>query len=390
MGNCWSIGVFLIVFLGTFCFWNCMTRDAPADTSDWYGCRDQKGDPVDSFVVYKLPHDRHAQFAPLQEGTAYMYLTPETASRLPSGGVSSVFSEYRDLASGWVLSKVSINNESSMVARTLSRLYSDPELSKKAAFILYNDEFPNGTTSMTRGHTKGVVVMTLKGGFWLVHSVPKYPPPPLDGYSFPHSAHRYGQTMLCISLLADQSQSLGWQLIQNNPFMYSANMPASLAAQFPVLARVMEGERPSAPPWYHITSITSQGGKTFTSFAKYKKYNQDLYSGLVAPTLQTDILVESWRNGPHPLPSSCNTTYTVENIEEVTARAPSTNFTTHKDHSKWVVAARPEKPYVCIGDINRMETQFERGGGTVCMSSLSIWYRFHKLVLTEETCPHTN
>ena len=35
----------------------------------------------------------------------------------------------------------------------------------------------------------------------------------------------------------------------------------------------------------------------------------DLYSGLVAPTLETDILVESWRNGPEPLPSSCNATY---------------------------------------------------------------------------------
>ena len=46
----------------------------------------------------------------------------------------------------------------------------------------------------------------------------------------------------------------GWQLIQNNPVIYSANMPlASLAAKFPMLTRVMEGERPSAPPWYSIT-----------------------------------------------------------------------------------------------------------------------------------------
>ena len=71
----------------------------------------------------------------------------------------------------------------------------------------------------------------------------------------------------------------GWQLIQNNPFIYSANMPpASLAAKFPMLTRVMEGERPSAPPWYSITPITSQGGKTFTSFAKYRKYNQGICS----------------------------------------------------------------------------------------------------------------
>lgn len=83
---------------------------------------------------------------------------------------------------------------------------------QNAAFIMYNDEFPNGTKSMTKGHTKGVVLMTVYGGFWLVHSVPLYPPPPEDGYSYPHSGHRYGQTMLCISLPPDQSHNLGKHL----------------------------------------------------------------------------------------------------------------------------------------------------------------------------------
>nr|XP_045617204.1 deoxyribonuclease-2-alpha-like isoform X2 [Procambarus clarkii] len=354
MANCWSIGIFLVIFLGTFCIWNCMTRDDPPDTSNWYGCRDQKGNPIDS---------------------------------LQSGGVSSVFSEYRDSASGWVLSNVNIGSEFSMPARTLSRLYTDQEIVKTAAFIMYNDEFPNGTKSFTKGHTKGVVVMTAQGGFWLVHSVPKYPPPPEDGYTYPSSAVRYGQTMLCISLSSDQSHSLGWQLLQNNPFIYASNMPETLSSQFFVLLKVMQGERPQVSPWYRVAALTSVGGKAFTSFAKYKKYDQDLYASLVAPMLKTNIVVESWRNGPQPLPSSCNTTYTVENVENVSARAASTSFTTHHDHSKWVVASEPDKPYVCIGDINRMETQFERAGGTVCMQSLSIWHRFHNLVQAVEACP---
>lgn len=33
------------------------------------------------FVVYKLPKDRNSGFGPLREGSAYMYLTPETAVR---------------------------------------------------------------------------------------------------------------------------------------------------------------------------------------------------------------------------------------------------------------------------------------------------------------------
>lgn len=92
-------------------------------------------------------------------------------------------------------------------------------LKQNAAYIMYNDEFPNGTKSMTRGHTKGVVVMTSQGGFWLVHSVPKYPPTPPDGYSYPHSGHHYGQSMLCISLSADQAHILGkrkWRISFKN------------------------------------------------------------------------------------------------------------------------------------------------------------------------------
>ncbi|ROT83636.1 deoxyribonuclease-2-alpha [Penaeus vannamei] len=390
MMNCWSIGAFLVLFLGSFCLWNCLTRDELLDSPDWHGCRDQNGKPVDEFVVYKLPKDRNSPFGPLREGSAYMYLTPETAVRLQSGGVSSVLSQYSDSASGWVLSNISINHERSMLAWTLSRLYSDPERLKNTAYIMYNDEFPNNTKSFTKGHTKGVVLLTELGGFWLIHSVPKYPPPPEDGYSYPSSGQHYGQTMLCISLPAHQANNVGQLLFYNEPFIYSSNMPSALEQKFAMLDRVIRGDQhPQGPQWFRIVNLISQRGKRFMAFAKYRKYNDDLYSGLVAPVLKTNIAVETWRNGPHPLPSSCNGSYRVMNVQSVTAKAAATSFSTHHDHSKWAVATQPDSSYVCIGDINRMETQFHRGGGTVCMWSLSIWHRFHSLVQSEEVCPMT-
>ncbi|XP_068209876.1 deoxyribonuclease-2-alpha [Palaemon carinicauda] len=386
MASCWTIGCSLVVILSLFCIWNCVNREEVPDTSDWYGCRDQNGKPIDSFVVYKLPMDKNSEFAPLKLGTAYMYLTPETAARLQSGGVSSVFSEYRDSASGWVLSNVSIGSEYSMLSYTLRRIYSDKDFLQNSALIMYNDEFPNGTKSFTKGHTKGVFVMTQSGGFWLVHSVPLYPPSPEDGYSYPSSGHHYGQIMLCISLPVEEAENIGGQLIQNEPFIYASSMPTSLVERFPTLKKVIDGEHVESLPWYRITQLKSKQGKTFTSFAKYRKYNQDLYAGLVAPVLETNLVVETWRNGPEPLPSSCNSTYKVENAESILVRAASTSFSTHKDHSKWAVATEPDQPYVCIGDINRMESQFHRAGGTVCMWSLSIWHRFHNLVQEVETC----
>ncbi|CAL4222618.1 unnamed protein product, partial [Meganyctiphanes norvegica] len=229
------------------------------------------------FVAYKLPRERASKFPLIQEGTAYMYLTPGSSSRLQSGGVSSVFS-YSESTSSWVMSNISMNSELSMPARTLRRLYFDPNIKENAAYAMYNDEAPDGSKSFTKGHTKGVILMTPTGGYWLIHSVPKYPPNPQDGYSYPSSGHHYGQTMLCISLPVSEADNIGNQLLYNNPYIYESNMPSTMSGMFPVLKQVIDGKHPHKEPWFRITQLTSVGKKSFTSFAKYKKYGKGLYS----------------------------------------------------------------------------------------------------------------
>ena len=46
-----------------------------------------------------------------------------------------------------------------------------------------------------------------------------------------------------------------------------------------------------------VVDLTTRDKVIFKSFAKSKYFNQDLYDGLVAPTLQTGLTVESWRRG---------------------------------------------------------------------------------------------
>ena len=76
--------------------------------------------------------------------------------------------------------------------------------------VMYNDEFPNGTSSdVTHGHAKGVVVFDGHSGFWLVHSVPQFPPDPGESYSMPKSAFKYGQTMMCLSMASNQAELIG-------------------------------------------------------------------------------------------------------------------------------------------------------------------------------------
>lgn len=90
------------------------------------------------------------------------------------------------------------------------------EEDNKRLLLMYNDEFPNGTSSETSAHAKGVVAFDGQSGFWLVHSVPRFPPAPDGGppgtkgnYSYPTTGLRYGQTMLCVSLPLHQADLIG-------------------------------------------------------------------------------------------------------------------------------------------------------------------------------------
>lgn len=96
---------------------------------------------------------------------------------------------------------------------------------QNSAYFFYNDEFPNGSVSLSHGHTKGILVMSELGGFWIIHSVPKYPPQPSEQYSYPATGQRYGQTMLCISippLSQSQAENIGmlcWSILVFNIYL---------------------------------------------------------------------------------------------------------------------------------------------------------------------------
>lgn len=77
----------------------------------------------------------------------------------------------------------------------------------------------------------------------------------------------------------------------------------------------------------------------------------DLYFDFVAPTLQQDILTETWQNGGGNLPSNCSGPYSVNNIESISLTS-NINFPNKKDHSKWAVTPAGGQ-FTCIGDINR-------------------------------------
>ena len=337
-------------------------------------CLDESGHPVDWYVLYKLPKIKESKNPHISQGLGYVYFTSKTA------------------VSGFTLSAHSINDSSSLAGRTLQSIY---EPRNKSTFSLfYNDEHPDGKVSFTDGHTKGVVVLNEDHGFWLVHSVPKYPPAPGNGssYSYVHSGQTYGQSFLCISLETKTSaESIGEQLLFNRPYIYSTQLPKSFESAYPKLALASRGKHVKGPPYHNAVGLkTLFNGEQFTSFAKYTTFNKDLYADLVAPSLRVGLYTETWPNGPGKMGSSCKSKFEVENIDSLDFNLKAggeVKFTTKHDHAKWALSMDGKLPYLCIGDINRMNTQLVRAGGTVCFLNKTAWKAFGGIVDSIETCP---
>ncbi|KJH42779.1 deoxyribonuclease-2 domain protein [Dictyocaulus viviparus] len=221
--------------------------------------------------------------------------------------------------------------------------------------------------------TKGTVFFNDQSGVWLIHSVPKFPLP--DRYHYPESGHDYGQTMLCLSLSYSELGKIGTQLYYNKPNIYSSRLPTSIAAKYPILAKVVAGHYKQGAPYFSIVQLTTLRNTTFKSFAKTNQFNKDLYDGLVAPALKTNMIAETWRRGEN-VPLECRTTYHTN--DALAIQVGSTNeFKYTKDHSKLARSTDATKPWICIGDINRMTSQYVRGGGTTCMSSFYLWKAFN-------------
>ncbi|CAG9762507.1 unnamed protein product [Ceutorhynchus assimilis] len=329
-------------------------------------CRDENNNPVDWYVIYKLPKQAAHKNDFIKQGLAFMYMTSNDYSK-------------------WTLSKVNINDTSSMVAHTLSGLYNNKE---ENLYIVYNDQPPCERFERTasQGHTKGVVMSDVNEGFLLTHSVPHYPYN-LEHYEYPTTGTHYGQSFLCISLGMKYLNIIGLQLQYNEPHIFAQNTPESLKNILPELFKAANHETVKMSPWFNVENITSLGGTKFTSFAKSGKFDKDLYANLVGAYLQSNLYVETWPNEPNRLPSDCDGNFHVDNILSISVPEPSISFKTASDHSKWAVSTVNDSlKWLCIGDINRAEKQTKRGGGTTCINNEKLASQYLNIVSSVEQC----
>ncbi|PRD27199.1 UNVERIFIED_CONTAM: nuc-1 [Trichonephila clavipes] len=118
----------------------------------------------------------------------------------------------------------------------------------------------------------------------------------------------------------------------------------------------------------------------------------DLYSEIIGPNLDVNLIVETWRKGAgQVLEPFCKESNKVIDVLAINMTVKNKNklidFTYLQDHSKWAISQDSSSSMVCVADLNRMESQGKRGGGAMCFSSKPVWKAYSNIVDDSNSCP---
>lgn len=353
-------------------------------------CLDNAGVPVAWWFMYKTPGGYNFSYAdPLNHASAPLTIFPRAMDD---------------------------SDNPVAITRTLMALAEDPDTDGSAespaaddaayvpgtrpSYFLYNDQPDEGTASDSYGHTKGVVAAApdAKSGVWIVHSTPHWPSASGKAkFYFPERETTYGQTFLCMSLDAAGLEAVGQQQRLTRPFVYHrtqlfARSNATVAATFPTLAAVLSATWDTAPSARPLDVRVGSWPlrHTFTAFAKNKEWGSDLWEELVAPHYQDGLTVESWIRGqalgPYCPPGKPYPVVDARTLYARRSNGSTVSWTATRDHAKWATTQTAAVGVVCVGDINRMTTQRDRGGGAVCFANARLWRGMRASVNTSDEC----
>ncbi|XP_078327220.1 plancitoxin-1-like [Crassostrea virginica] len=292
-------------------------------------CKNPRGKDVEWFIMYKLP----MLDAIKTQGTEFYYIDKSLNS----------FEYYNE-----DITKKRLNP----LYRTLQPIHNKHR--QPVSYAMYNDQPPVGNKAQGCGHSKGVYAFDRKQGFWIVSSVPNFPAPSSNGYKYNESQFRNAQTLICITLKSEYLDDIKSILNITIPYIYDGKhvekinpIPSTIRGRF---------------------SLETVGETAFEVFAKSLKFKKDIYNDFMGPSVG-ELLVKTWT---HTLPKA----KWVKKVNKI-CFDDHMKFNSGVDHSKWAVSVNTD--LLCIGDINREEKQFKRGGLAICFNGENVAKAFRNL-----------
>jgi deoxyribonuclease-2 len=335
-------------------------------------CLDEDGQPIDWYIIVKVPRLSDSSDPGVSTGTAYLYADAKS---------------YLTPSQFWSNSTHQITDTDSAAGRTLQQIYDNASKTSTNGYVMYNDETPSGTTSETYGHSKGMLAWSASSAFWLIHSVPKYADSPdnVSEYVYPSTGEEYGQTMLCLSLDIANIDQAFLQLQYTNPQVYGSQWVSSLTSQMPNGNAFVNSGTVDMDATSNIVNITTMGGMQLMHFAKTVAWGKSIYGDLIGSYYGESMVVETWqRPYEDPLlpPETSVAVYSVLDLQAPPyATWDGITWKESQDHAKWGIVTDRSVPVICIGDINKQVSQWKRSGGMACMTDATIHQNFVLLIV---------
>lgn len=238
--------------------------------------------------------------------------------------------------------------------------------------LLYNDEIPDNMDNHKtfylnkKGHNKGILLWNSTKIGWLVHSVPKYPNEiELDNFKIEdiEEGHLiYGQSFVYIELDIKELDNIFKQLkiMESNVYYTNYKKYGDIKVEDKNLEKNLINNLKLDRNIFHIS--------------KSSKWNKDIYDEYVRIFMDSKILCQSW------MKPGLNSTENTKNIKNIKWDG-KINYTSSQDHSKYAISMNKNNPWILIGDINRMESQYRRGGGGIMIKDKNLWNCFNKIIV---------
>jgi deoxyribonuclease-2 len=257
----------------------------------------------------------------------------------------------------------------------LNNLYKE---SKWNNWILYNDETQKiGNKNTSKGHCKGIVTWNNERIGWLCHSLPNFP------YKFEgniigkieHGELIYGQSFQYVEV--DFNYSIIYDILNQISIMEAHIFLEKYSDKFEYLKKVFVQKNVDKKLNEKLQEINViKLSKNITHLAKSPHYEIDIYEDYIMKNYNFNWKFETWIRGHLIKNSEENCENHIEDIKKI--NYDSISYDEKQDHSKWGVS---DDKYYWVGDLNRMTSQFKRGGGGFICKDKNIVKELNKLLL---------
>ncbi|KFD73347.1 hypothetical protein M514_04629 [Trichuris suis] len=275
-------------------------------------------------------------------------------------GEQKAYAVSNTAADNWANDKANLTLDDGVLGGLLKPFYDAKDTYN---IIAYNDFPPNfRQPSKCSSPAKGLLGYTDNNGWWLTHSIDKWPdmtgtkyePPPAGGAGL----------IVCISLpIASMEQ---WALAINyqDPVVYYFNSVANAATSIANRKELNALTIPAQPvytPYVKMVIIENIGGAKVHLFGMLPQGNQDIYSSYMAPVMKQSLIAWTKPTATEQLiASKCSTVYKVENVKpDSTITVKDVQIKRDQDTARWVISKKK--------GANAVKSSLEKGAGAACI-----------------------